>query len=109
VWVLIKNPNYWRHKFSDVLELGTTGLITGTVFKADGSTPQVDATVRLCPGGPATQSTAGGAFHMEGIPKGTYHIIAYHGGFQDDEDIEVDTDATTNVTFSLAGTLKGCP
>lgn len=109
MWSLVRNPNYWRNKFPGVLMLGTTGIVQGTVFDSGGSTPVPGAIVRMCPAGRQTVSKADGTFYMEDVPIGTYHIIAYTDTVQDADDIEVDTDATTSVTFSLTSPFSGCP
>lgn len=111
MWTLHRNPSYWRARFSNVILLGTTGTVQGTVFASDGSTPVVGAIVKLCPGGNWTVSKADGTFVLYDVPIGTYKFIAYNpaGTAGDSEDIEVSTDAVTEVTFVLNSSVVGCP
>lgn len=107
MWSLIKNPNFWRSKFADVVLLGTTGTITGDV--KIGVSPVSGAIVKLCPGGPQTTSKTDGTFRLNNVPKGSYRIIAYTASVQDSENIVVDTDSTTVVNFALVDSFTGCP
>lgn len=112
MWSLIRNPNYWRNIFPGVLMLGTTGVVQGTVTDVDGLTPVVGAIVRICPSGPGTITDESGSFRMAGLPIGTYHIVAYNGEqtAQDSEDIDIETNSTTTILFTLQTTTSiGCP
>ena len=110
MWSLIRSPNYWKTKFPGTLFLGSTGTILGTVYQADGVTPQSGAWVTLCPGGPSTWTKTDGTFSMYGIPIGSYRFLAVNPRqtLENFEMIEVERNMTTSVTLNLDQPYVGC-
>ena len=110
MWSLIRSANYWKTKFPNTIFLGSTGTILGTVYQADGVTPQSAAWVTLCPGGPSTVTKTDGTFSLYDIPIDRYRILAKNpaGTLEDFEQITVERDSTTSVTLTLNQPYVGC-
>lgn len=110
MWSLIRNPQYWKTKFSDAIFLGSVGTVQGTVFLSGGVTPAPAVIVKLCPGGPQTLSRGDGTYTLPYIPQGTYKVIAWDGRqtLEGSAQITVTRSLTTTQNLTLATAYKGC-
>lgn len=110
MWSLIRDPKYWKTKFSDAIFLGSVGSISGTVFLSGGVTPAPGVLVRLCPGGLQTLSLGDGSYSILGVPQGTYKLLAFDKpqAFEGSAQITVVRSANTSQNLTLATAFKGC-
>ncbi|MEO1367395.1 MAG: carboxypeptidase regulatory-like domain-containing protein, partial [Acidobacteriota bacterium] len=61
---------------SVTVTLTPSGVLTGTLFEADGSTPVAGAVITLLPSERQTTTDGAGLYRFEGLPLGTYTLDA---------------------------------
>ncbi len=89
------------------------GTLTGTVYRADGSTPVTDLKLfALGPKNDLAYTNAQGQYRFEGMPKGDYTISAFWPDFSDGNMVKSkivfkDEVRVVNVIFRGKGTVQG--
>jgi protocatechuate 3,4-dioxygenase beta subunit len=95
-----------------VLDPRGTGVPNASVSWSEGSGggqfPGAAALARLTGGGTAVSTDADGRYRLDGLPNGKVTVAAEHPDYlQVSREVEVDDDATADLTLTAGGTIAG--